>query len=108
MTTYQHCCQANHTEQLQFGASESAESLDQLAQRMLAKFLASDLVRPEGRIIGIEEDLRGELLPGVPDLLGRVDLLLETDDQVIIQDFKTARSSWNAEQADESAEHLLL
>lgn len=65
-------------------------------------------MQPEGRIIGIEEELLGELVPGVPDLLGRVDLLLVTDDHVTIQDFKTARSSWNAEQAEESAEQLLL
>lgn len=108
METYRQCWQANQTEQIQFGASESAESLEQLARRMLAKFLASDLVQPEERIIGIEEELRGELIPGLPDLLGRVDLLLETDEHVIIQDFKTARSAWSSEQAEESAEQLLL
>jgi len=108
MATYQQCWRANQTEQIQFGASESAESLQQLAQRMLAKFLASELVQPEGRIIAIEEELRGELVPGVPDLLGRVDLLLETDEHVVIQDFKTARSAWSPDQAEESAEQLLL
>jgi putative RecB family exonuclease len=108
MINYQQCWKANQTEQIQFGTTESAESLAQLAQRMLTKFLASDLVKPEGQIIGLEEEIRGELVPGVPDLLGRVDLLLETDDNVVIQDFKTARSAWNTEQADESAEQLLL
>lgn len=108
METYRQCGQANQTEQIQFGASESAELLEQLAQRMLAKFLASDVVQPEERIIGIEEELRGELIPGLPDLMGRVDLILETDDHVIIQDFKTARSAWSFEQAEESAEQLLL
>jgi len=108
MATYLQCWQANQTEQIQFGSSESVDSLQQLAQRMLAKFLASELVQPEGRIIGIEEELRGELVPGVPDLLGRVDLLLETDEHVVIQDFKTARSAWSSEQAEESAEQLLL
>lgn len=108
MATYRQCWQANQTEQIQFGSSESAESLQQLAQRMLTKFLASELVQPEGRIIAIEEELRGALVPGVPDLLGRVDLLLETDEHVVIQDFKTARCAWNAEQAEESAEQLLL
>ena len=52
--------------------------------------------------------MRGELIPGLPDLLGRVDLLLETDEHVIIQDFKTARSAWSSEKAEESAEQLLL
>lgn len=108
METYRQCWQANQTEQIQFGASKSAESLEQLARRMLAKFLASDLVQPEERIIWIEEEWRGELIPGLPDLLGRVDLILETDEHVIIQDFKTARFAWSYEQAEESAEQLLL
>ena len=108
MATYRQCWQANQTGLIQFGASESAESLEQLAQRMLAKFLESELVRPEGRIIAVEEELRGELVPGVPDLLGRVDLLLETDEHLIIQDFKTARGAWGPDQADEQAEQLIL
>ena len=41
---------------------------------------ASDLTNQEGRIIGVEEELRGELSPELSDLLGRIDLLLETDD----------------------------
>ena len=38
---------------------------------------ASDLTNQEGRIIGVEEELRGELSPELSDLLGRIDLLLE-------------------------------
>jgi CRISPR/Cas system-associated exonuclease Cas4 (RecB family) len=75
---------------------------------MLKAFLASDLTRQEGRILGVEEELRGELSPGLPDLLGRVDLLLETDDAVVVQDFKTSRSAWTAEQAEDQTEQLLL
>ena len=108
MASYRQYWQANQTVPIQFGATDSPESCEQLAQRMLARFLASDLAQPEGRIIGIEEELRGELVPGVPDLLGRVDLILETDDHVVIQDFKTARSAWSPDQAEESAEQLLL
>jgi putative RecB family exonuclease len=108
MATYRQCWQASDAGQIQYGASESPESLEQLAQRMLARFLESELARPEGRIIAIEEEMRGELVPGVPDLLGRVDLLLETEDHLIIQDFKTARAAWGPEQADEQAEQLIL
>jgi putative RecB family exonuclease len=108
MEGYRQYWQANQSVPIQFGATDSLESCEQLAQRMLAKFLASDLAQPEGCIIGIEEELRGELVPGVPDLLGRADLILETDDHVVIQDFKTARSAWSLDQADESAEQLLL
>ena len=42
------------------------------------------------------------------DLLGRVDLLLETEDAVVVQDFKTSRSAWNEYQAEDQSEQLLL
>ena len=44
----------------------------------------------------------------MPDLLGRVDLLLETEDAVVVQDFKTSRSAWNEYQAEDQSEQLLL
>ena len=105
---YQQSWEARQPGEIHFGASETIGSLQELAHRMLAKFLESDLVQPEGRIIGIEEELRGELVPGVPDLLGRIDLLLETEEHVIIQDFKTARGAWSPEQAEDQTEQLLL
>mgnify|MGYP002637691799 CR=1 FL=1 len=82
--------------------------MHELADRMLAAFLASDLTKQEGRIVGVEEELRGELSPELPDLLGRVDLLLETDDAVVVQDFKTSRSAWSEYQAEDQSEQLLL
>ena len=71
-------------------------------------FQESDVARLEGRILGVEEQLRGVILPGVPDLLARIDLLVETDDELIVIDFKTAKSRWNSGQADSNAEQLLL
>ncbi len=93
---------------VEYGASDTSDSLHDLAERMLRAFLASELACPEGRIIGIEEEFRGELIPGLPDLLGYVDLLLETDDAIVIRDFKTSRSLWNPQQADEQSDQLLL
>ena len=93
---------------LEYGASETSDSLHELADRMLRTFLNSELAHPEGAIIGIEEEFRGELIPGLPNLLGYIDLLLETDDAIVIRDFKTSRSLWNPAQADEQADQLLL
>ena len=103
-TNWQNRAEAN----VQFGKKETADSLHELAGRMLKAFLESDLTQQKGRIIGVEEELRGELSPEIPDLLGRVDLLLETDDSVIVQDFKTSRSAWNDHQAEDQSEQLLL
>ena len=88
--------------------SESRAILGHLADRLLRAFLDSELSRPVGRIIGIEEELRGRLIDGVPDLLARLDLITETDDAITITDLKTARSAWSGQQADDSAEQLLL
>lgn len=88
-------------ETITYSKSECRDSLGRLADRLLRAFLASDLSRPAGRIIGIEEELRGRLMDGVPDLLARLDLMTETDDAITITDLKTARSAWTGQQADE-------
>ena len=44
-----------------FPAGEDHGSLESLARRMLGVFAVSDLARPDGQIVGIEEELRGEL-----------------------------------------------
>jgi CRISPR/Cas system-associated exonuclease Cas4 (RecB family) len=79
-----------------------------MADRVLATFRDSDLANPHGKILGVEEQLRGELIPGVPDLLARIDLIVESDDAVTVTDLKTARSRWSSDQAEDAGEQLLL
>ncbi|REJ74266.1 MAG: PD-(D/E)XK nuclease family protein [Planctomycetota bacterium] len=93
---------------IRFGQTESVDSLSQLAERVLAAFQASDVAAGVGRIVAVEETLRGEIVPGFPDLLARIDLLAESDDAVTVTDFKTSRSRWSAEQAAINADQLLL
>jgi hypothetical protein len=66
---------------------------------VLVAFQQSELSDPDGRILGVEEQLRGPISDDVPDLLARIDLLIETDEELAVVDFKTARSRWSAEQA---------
>ena len=108
LDVYQQSWQDRAKDNIQFGKSETQDVLHELADRMLQKFLDSELTHPEGRIIGIEEEFRGVLVPGLPDLLGYVDLLLETDDAVIVRDFKTSRSAWDPQQAIDQSDQLLL
>ena len=108
LDVYQQSWQDRGENTVRFGKQETADSLHRLAERMLGKFLESDLAKPEGRILGVEEELRGQLSAELPDLLGRIDLLLETDDAVIVQDFKTSRSAWTDQQAEDQSEQLLL
>ena len=95
-------------EEVRFGKGETVDSLNHLAGRMLATFLASPAAVPEGTIFGVEEQLRCSVLSNTPDLLARIDLITQTDDALVITDFKTARSRWSAGQAEDSAEQLLL
>jgi hypothetical protein len=57
-----------------------------MARRMLTAFQANQLANPEGKILAVEETLQGELLPGLPPLLGRVDLIVETPKELVISD----------------------
>ena len=59
-------------------------------------------------MLGVEEEIRGMLVEGVPDLYGRVDLLTEDADSLVITDIKTSRSRWSPEQVEDSGEQLLL
>ena len=93
---------------IQFGSTETRSSLDALATRMLMAFLSSPAASVQGRVLGVEEEIRGMLVEGVPDLLGRIDLLTEDSDSLVITDVKTSRSRWSAEQVEDSGEQLLL
>jgi len=95
-------------ESINYPKADSRDSLCHLADRMLTAFRESDLAHPHGRILGIEEELRGPLIPEVPDLVARLDLLVAEDEGVTITDFKTARSAWTDSKADDAAEQLLL
>lgn len=93
---------------VELGKNETLDGLTSLAGRMIDAFLESSLTQLEGHILGVEETLRGMLLDGMPDLLGIVDLLVETDESLTVIDFKTSRSSWSLDHAIDSSEQLLL
>jgi CRISPR/Cas system-associated exonuclease Cas4 (RecB family) len=109
MDAYRDGWQGLDLQRVQFGKDESGESLASKAEKMLAVFQASDAAHPAGSIVGIEEELRGPIADGMPDLLARVDLLVDIGSCLRLTDFKTARARWSREQAEEeAAEQLLL
>ena len=93
---------------IQFGSTETRASLDALAGKMLTAFLSSPAASVRGRVLGVEEEIRGMLVEGVPDLYGRVDLLTEDADTLVVTDIKTSRGKWSQEQVEDSGEQLLL
>jgi putative RecB family exonuclease len=93
---------------ISFGSTETRASLDALAGKMLTAFLNSPAASVQGRVLGVEEEIRGMLVEGVPDLYGRVDLLTEDSDSLVVTDIKTSRGKWSQEQVEDSGEQLLL
>lgn len=91
-----------------FPKKDTFDSLCRLADKILAAFQGSDFARPRGRIICVEEELRGELIPGLPDLLARVDLIVDTEESLVISDLKTAARTWGEGKIEEASPQLLL
>lgn len=93
---------------VQFARTDDVNTIGQLADRMFRAFQDSDLANPAGTIIGVEEVLCGELVAGLPDLLARVDLIVETADALEVTDFKTSRSAWSSDHVEDAGDQLLL
>ena len=110
VAAYQQAWRAEARAPVRFGKTESEESLSGLARRMLAAFQASEVSKSDStaELLGIEEEIRAPIVPGCPDLLGRIDLITLHDDAVRIVDFKTSRSRWNTAKVEEAAPQMLL
>ncbi len=93
---------------VRFGASDDLASLGSLAERMFVQFLAHELSQPSGAIVSIEDEWRSPLIEGVPDVLARLDLVIEDGDELTVTDFKTSRSRWSTGDVESAAGQLLL
>ena len=88
-------CWHSEDKPIHFNKKENLDTIGHLADRMLRAFEMSDFARPRGKIIGIEEYLRGTVVEDCPDFVARLDLLIDTGEALVITDFKTALSRWN-------------
>jgi len=66
---------------------ESPEALDAMAKALLAVALEQPRA---GRVLAVEEPFRIELAPGVPPLVGVIDLIEERGGRAVIVEHKTA------------------
>jgi hypothetical protein len=92
---------------------EDAKSLRVMAERMLSVYREHVITTAEQsrsvQIIGIEHAARFELLPNIPPMEMRLDLLeLTADGDLIVSDLKTSRSRWNETKAQECLPQLVL
>jgi len=105
---YQQTWRQRHGKVIQFPKGETLDTFGRMAGRLLATFIQSDFARPSGIVLGVEEELRGEVVPGCPELLARLDLVVKTREYLEITDFKTARGSWSESHVNDAAPQLLL
>ena len=93
---------------IEYSRGQNEESMEATAERMLKEFLTTEFARPGGSILAIEEPLRIGLADDLPELAARVDMMEHRDGQLIITDYKSARSMWSPAVAVEKAEQLVL
>lgn len=93
---------------IRYAVGQDEVILDDMAKRMIDSFLASPAAQPAGTLLGIEEEFLVTIDPTLPDIMARVDLVYESTGAIMVRDFKTSRSKWNAEKAVESADQILL
>ena len=87
------------------------DAVSQLASRMLASFLESPHRKTGGVIIGIEERMSEKVLRGCRrcrPLLGIVDLVFQSENRLVVRDYKTAARKWNQGNAESNAGQLEL
>ncbi|MGE3805557.1 MAG: PD-(D/E)XK nuclease family protein, partial [Gemmataceae bacterium] len=93
---------------IRYPRGEDINTVARQAERLLRAFQLSDWAVPGGTIIGVEEEVRGRLAPDLPEILARLDLIVETEDCVTVTDFKSARGAWSQDHVRDAAEQLLL
>ncbi len=96
------------TAPIKFNKTEDMESLMDLGRRMLVAFFESDLSKPEGTVVMIEDSVAGSIDDELPDISGKVDLVTLTAEGTVITDYKTTRSSWSETKPEEQAGQLRL
>jgi hypothetical protein len=91
------------------GKTETLDSLDALAERMLGAYLESPDSRITGTSICIEDVARGVVDDLIPPIEARVDLVYQRQDgALVVRDVKTSRSKWTPDKVAESAPQLHL
>jgi len=108
MAVYQESWVETDLANVHFGKDEDRTGLGNLAERMLGAFLSSELSRPVGSIVGIEEQLQAPVIADCPDLLARLDLMVESEEALVITDFKTSRGRWSTAETNASEGQLLI
>ena len=99
---------ADDGREIAFKKDEDLTDVGRLAEAVIRAFLGSETRHVRGTVLGVEEPVRGVLVPGLPDFVARLDLVVDAGDELTVTDFKTSRSAWSADQAEDAGDQLLL
>jgi RecB family exonuclease len=89
-----------------FAKADDAVTLRGLAKRVLAAY--QENVMEERDVIAVEEEVRFKLLPGLPPVLARIDLIEARGEDLVLTDFKTSKCSWSESKMMENLPQLIL
>lgn len=109
MAVFDECWEAEASKTpVTFPRGQDRDTIRETATRMIQQFLHSPHALPDGQLVGIEENFRVTLADDLPTILGRIDVVTWDGHELLITDFKTARSMWTPATAQENAEQLML
>ena len=77
----------------------------------ISRKVADNNYGSRGASVNLEVELDSTLINDperCPDVLGAFDLIVDTGSELVVSDWKTARSRWSREQAEDAAEQLIL
>jgi len=109
LAAYAKAWEAETAQRSNLDKEPALDELTGLAARMLTAFQKSAVATDDdAALVGVEEELRGPVVPEAPDVLGRCDLVTTTRSALRVVDFKTSRSAWGQGQVWESSQAMLL
>ena len=92
---------------IQFADEGGKEAMLELATRMMTAW--TTWKRPDCRIIGIEHQFNVELAPGLPPLVGRIDIIEDHGDEGLwLVDVKTSAKKWSTREIEDHSPQLVL
>lgn len=92
-----------------FGKGEDADSLHQLAERMITAYLSRRSEQPQrNEVVAVEHEANFSLIPDAPSFIARLDLVeLSPTGDLIITDYKTSRSPYSEQRIREAWPQLI-
>lgn len=90
---------------IQYADEGGKDAMLEMATRMLDAWVKWP--RPPSRILAVEQRFELNLAPGLPPVVGRIDII-EEGDEITLVDVKTSAKKWSTQQVDEHAPQLIL